>query len=104
MVADEWAKATEALGLADYYRESGDLMAREIEGRRVSPNDKIRTGQRLRELEAKLGKSLDVDGKGEPPKAETLDERLDRKFPGSPGHNPDAAEDAKRMAAGLPPL
>ena len=33
MVANEFNAATEALGLADYYRESGDLAARELEGR-----------------------------------------------------------------------
>ena len=84
MVAKEFNAATEALGLADYYRESGDLVAREIEGRRVSPNDKIRTGQKLLELENKLGRKLDVDGDGETGQreGESFEERLDRLYPG----------------------
>lgn len=86
LVSKEFGAATEALGTADYYRESGDLVARELEGRRVSPNDKIRVGAKRAALEAELGKSLDVDGNATDPEGnptgETLDERLDRKYPG----------------------
>lgn len=85
LVAKEFNAATEALGLADYYRESGDLMARELEGRRVSPNDKIRTGRKLRELEIQLGRKLDVDGDGEGDgqrEGESFEDRLDRLYPG----------------------
>lgn len=84
MVADEFAKATEALGLADFYRESGDLVARELDDRKISPEAKIRVGQKLMELEIMLGRKLDVDGDGETGQreGESFDAYLDRKYPG----------------------
>jgi hypothetical protein len=87
LVADEFAKATEALGLADYYRESGDLAARELEGRTINPTAKIRVGQKLMELEIQLGRKIDVDGEGDGTgnrTGETFEERLDRLYPGGP--------------------
>jgi len=85
MVAKDFNAATEALGLADYYRESGDLAAREIEGSRISPNAKIRVGQKLMELEIQLGRKIAVDGDGDGTgqrKGEDFDAYLDRKYPG----------------------
>ena len=88
MVAKEFNAATEFIGLADFYRASGDLMARELEGRKVSPDDKIRVGQNLRELALKIGKTLDADGnhteEDGSPKNETFEARLDRLYPGGP--------------------
>ena len=62
LLAKEFGAATEAIGLADFYQSSGDLMARELEGRKVTPDDKIRVGQHLRELSIKIGKPIDADG------------------------------------------
>ena len=89
LVSNDYNAATESLGLADFYRSSGDLISRELDGRKVTPDDKIRVGQHLRELALKIGKPLDGDGfaieEGEEnPANETFDERLDRKFPGGP--------------------
>ena len=67
---------------------SGDLTARELEGRKIDPNAKIRVGQKLLELGAKIGKTLDIDGhelnEDGSPKGETLEQRLDRLYPGGP--------------------
>ncbi len=52
MVHDEWSKAAEAIGLSDYAVESGELAEREMRGDKISPDQKIRVGQRLMELEA----------------------------------------------------
>ncbi len=62
MVHDEWSKAAEAIGLSDYAVESGELAEREMRGDKISPDQKIRVGQRLMELEAKIGRKLDADG------------------------------------------
>ena len=86
LVFQELSKATEALGMADYYRESGDLMARELEGRVISSDAKIRVGMKLAELETALGRKLDVDnetGDGISQRdGETFESYLDRKYPG----------------------
>ena len=91
VVAVEYRAATEALGMADYYRESGDLMARELEGLPTNPNHKIRVGQKLRELETMLGRPLEGDGAGAgigdgttQRDGESFDDFLDRKYPGGP--------------------
>ena len=89
LVAKEFNAATESIGLADFYRDSGDLLARELEGHSVSPDERIRVGQNLRELALKIGKPLDADGfaieEGEDaPANETFEPRLDRLYPGGP--------------------
>lgn len=79
IAGDDWNKAQEALGLADYAIASGELAEKEINGLKIAPTEKIKVGMIRDELEAKLGRSLDG-----PPKEETFEERLDRLYPGGP--------------------
>ncbi|MCH7776944.1 MAG: hypothetical protein IH878_10450, partial [Gemmatimonadetes bacterium] len=104
----DFMKAEEAFGLADYAFAQSELAEREIQGKPLSSNQKIKIGMMRHELESKIGRKIDADGHvidaDGNRTGETFEERLDRLYPGRPGHNPNAAEDAKRMAAGLPPL
>lgn len=108
MAGPDFTKAQEAFALAYFAFEQSELAEKEIQGKPLSSEDKIRVGIMRQDIETKFGRKLDSDGnpidaEGNPT-SETFEERLDRKYPGQPGSNPDAAEDAKRMAAGLPPL
>ena len=99
----DFLAAQEAIGMADYFISSGNLAALETEGKKISPDQKIAVGVMVQELSARLGKPIDPEST-EGPEGETDDERMDRLFPGKPGHNPDAKADAERMAAGKRPL
>ena len=97
----EFAVVQEAFALSDLFHQQAMLAALEIDGKRISPDQKVKIGIVLSELEKR---GIADPDKADAPKNETLEQTLDRKFPGKPGSNPDAKEDAKRMAAGLPPL
>ena len=62
LAGDEWSKAIEAIGLADFAIAQSELADKEIRGIKVSPDEKIRVGQRLLELEAQTGKKFDNNG------------------------------------------
>ena len=91
----------EAFALSDLFHQQATLTALEIDGKRISPDQKVKIGIVLMELEKR---GIANPDKSDKTTNETLEQVLDRKFPGKPGHNPDAKEDAERMAAGLPPL
>jgi len=101
VLVTEFFVVQEAFALADLYHQESMLVALQIEGKRTSPDQKIKIGVMLAELQRDFGIA---DPDNIVPENETDAERMDRKFPGKPGHNPDEKEDAKRMAAGLPPL
>jgi hypothetical protein len=89
MVHDEWSMAVEAIGLADYAIESGELAEREMRGDKISPDAKIRVGMRLKELSIKIGRPVEGDGSDENKgdgqrEGESFEDYLDRKYPGRP--------------------
>lgn len=62
LIHDEWTQATEFIGLTEYAVESGEPAERVMRGEKISPDSKIRMGQRLLELKARTGKKFDTDG------------------------------------------
>ena len=62
LIGEEWNTAQEAIGVADFAISQSELADKEIRGIKVSPDEKIRVGQRLVELEAQTGKKFDNNG------------------------------------------
>jgi len=88
VAGDGFMKAAEAFALADLAFAQSELAEKEIQGKPLSSGDKIKIGLMRTELESKIGKKLDADGKpidvDGNPTGETFEERLDRLYPGGP--------------------
>ncbi len=84
----DFLKAQEAFGLADLAIAQSELAEREIQGKPLSPGDKMRSGLMRHDLESKIGRKIDTDGHvidaDGNPTGETFEERLDRLYPGGP--------------------
>lgn len=84
----DFLKAQEAFGLADLAIAQSELAEREIQGKPLSPSDKMRIGLMRHDLESKIGRKIDTDGHvidaDGNPTGETFEERLDRLYPGGP--------------------
>ena len=94
----EYAVVQEAFALSDLFHQQALLTALEIDGKRISPDQKIKIGTILLELEKR---GIANPDKSDTPKNETLEEKLDRKFPGMPNTNPDTAEGRKNLFAAI---
>ena len=94
----EYTVVQEAFALSDLFHQQATLTALEIDGKRISPDQKIKIGTILLELEKR---GIANPDKSDTPKNETLEEKLDRKFPGMPNTNPDTAEGRKNLFAAI---
>ena len=95
----EFFVVQEAFALADLYHEESKLVALEIDGKRTSPDQKIKIGTMLAAMARDFGIA---DPDNIVPKNETLEQTLDRKFPGGPdpeGFKTVFYGDPKRQAA-----
>ena len=102
LVSDEWNKARTFIAIAEIAVTEAEIADDEAEGKSILPKRKIGLGLKKRELETVLGTSLNSDDVG-PQAGETLEEQLDRKYPGVPGSGRDAfvGEEDPASAAGV---
>ena len=91
----EYVIVQEAFALSELFHQQAMLTALEIDGKRISPDQKVKIGLVLAELEKR---GIANPDKSDTSKNETLTEVLDRKFPGVPGTNPDTEEGRKKIA------
>lgn len=87
--SDEWNKARQFITIAEIAVTEAQIADDEAEGKSISAKRKIGLGLKKLDLEKVLGKPLNSDDVG-PQEDETLEETLDRKYPGLPGSGRDA--------------
>ena len=86
LVSDEWNKARTFIAITEIAVTEAEIADNEAEGKTILPQRKIGLGLKKRELETVLGISDDDHSQA----GETLEEQLDRKYPGVPGSGRDA--------------
>lgn len=95
----EYAVVQEAFALSDLFHQQTILTALEIQGKRISPEQKVKIGVVLLELEKR---GIADPDKSDTPKNENLEQKLDRLYPGKKdadsGYETVAYGDPKRQA------
>jgi hypothetical protein len=93
LVSDEWNKARQFITIAEIAATEAEIADDQAEGKSISAKRKIGLGLKKRELETVLGFSDDDHSHA----GETLEETLDRKYPGVPGSGRDAIGGGDRV-------
>lgn len=105
LVSVEWNKARTFIAITEIAVIEAEIADDEAEGKSIVPKRKIGLGVKKLDLEKVLGLSLNGDAEHSlagdtEPNGETLEETLDRKYPGVPGSGREAIGGEDRINGG----